>query len=439
MSGGLKVGAAEVVITPPIGVELGGYGPGLERRSTAVHRQLTAQALVLQTGSRRIALVACDLLTLTPQFVARVRALVEAATGIAPGDLMICCTHSHTAPTIGNMRELGRADVQYVGWLARTLAGAVSWATRRLVPATLSVGRLDHHGLAWNRTGRGETDFAVHTVHATNEAGEVVAAIGQYACHPVVLGPRSIISPDFPGGFRARVLEAHPECVVMFLNGACGDIDPVSNKAAWGQGTVDDADRFGRELAETALAAMDGAELLDSRELAVARSTLELAFNPPTAAALRERISRYSKELAERGGGKDDAIGAPADGEPRLPAFWLRYYRSLERRLRRAPLDGEVVELQAMRLADGLVLLGLPAEVYAEHGLLIKAHGSLAHTIPVCYANGCCGYIPPTREFGPGAYSAALGPAVYDRPPFRADVADRLMAGAKAILDSLPA
>ena len=40
----MHVGAAEVVITPPLGVELAGYGPRRERRSTAIDRQLTAHS-----------------------------------------------------------------------------------------------------------------------------------------------------------------------------------------------------------------------------------------------------------------------------------------------------------------------------------------------------------------------------------------------------------
>ena len=57
--GSLRVGAARVVITPPIGVELAGYGFG---PSEGVLAELEAQALVLEGGGETIAIVAADLL-----------------------------------------------------------------------------------------------------------------------------------------------------------------------------------------------------------------------------------------------------------------------------------------------------------------------------------------------------------------------------------------
>jgi hypothetical protein len=49
-----QAGAAEVVITPPVGVQLEGYG-GRDGPSTAVHDDLHAHALVLDDGARRAA------------------------------------------------------------------------------------------------------------------------------------------------------------------------------------------------------------------------------------------------------------------------------------------------------------------------------------------------------------------------------------------------
>lgn len=39
-----KAGVARVCITPPIGVELAGYGSSLDRRSESIHDDLYAEA-----------------------------------------------------------------------------------------------------------------------------------------------------------------------------------------------------------------------------------------------------------------------------------------------------------------------------------------------------------------------------------------------------------
>src|SRR5436190_5656021 len=59
----LKIGAAEIDITPPTGHRMAGYFD--ERLATGVHDPLKAKALVIQQGDRKIALVFCDLVGLS--------------------------------------------------------------------------------------------------------------------------------------------------------------------------------------------------------------------------------------------------------------------------------------------------------------------------------------------------------------------------------------
>ena len=431
----MHVGAAEVVITPPLGVELAGYGPRRERRSTAIDRQLTAQALVFRQVSREAALVVCDVLTVTQELVAAVRAGVEASTGIPGSHVLVAATHSHSAPSTGGFSDFGRPDRAYVRMLARTLIGAVAWAQRRAEPSRVFVGRGAYEGLAWNRVGGPSVDHAVRTLHVANDAGVVTAVLGHYACHPVILGPSTVISPDFPGAFRDRIRDAYPQCVATFVNGACGDIDPITNRDVWGQGTVDDVRQHGERLAEAALAAMRNAVPINAPELDVVRSTMCLAYDVPSPEERQRRMAIHAAVKRRRGRRPDDPFGAPAAGEGSMPGFWLRYYRGLERRLQRGDLaDHECVELQALRLGRDVVFLAIPAEVYAEHGLLIERESPYANTVSICYANGCCGYLPPEKEFREGHYTASLAAAAFDRPPFRSDVAQVMVDHVRELL-----
>ncbi len=83
----LRAGAAEVVITPPVGTLLEGYGARTEP-SIGVHDDLTAQALVLDDGRTRVGLLTCDLIGVDRHLTARVRQEVE-RRGLLPGDHLL--------------------------------------------------------------------------------------------------------------------------------------------------------------------------------------------------------------------------------------------------------------------------------------------------------------------------------------------------------------
>src|ERR1041384_906446 len=94
----LRVGTAEVVITPPTGIPMAGYYS--TRLSTGVHDDLHAKAIVLSSGGQQAAIVACDLIGIPPAVIEEARELIQSATGIPGGNVMISATHSHTGPLI---------------------------------------------------------------------------------------------------------------------------------------------------------------------------------------------------------------------------------------------------------------------------------------------------------------------------------------------------
>jgi len=422
----LKAGAVEVCITPPIGVELAGYGPRLGRYSTDIHDHLMGQALVLDDGQTRVAMVTCDLIALSPAFVRQVRWLVHRRTGIPPEHVMLACIHSHTAPTTQPFHDWGSPDRSYIRMVARHLAGAVVAATLKLQPARLSVGRGTHEALAWNRTGGGLVDPAVEVLRIETAAGEPLALLVHYACHPVILGPKPIISADYPGALRSHLARRYPGAVILFANGACGDIDPATNREVWGRGTFEDVDAAGAGLAASAGEAADGAVPIEPPRIAVRQGSLEMAYAVPSLEEVRQHIAHFQAE-ARRPGRRSERF-EEVTGEVQMPRFWLGYYRSLERRLLAHELPAQdQAELQAFCLGEQAVLLAIPAEVYTGEGMAIRAGSSFPHTLPVCYANGLVGYIPPAEEFARGSYAARMAAAVYGGPPFQPDIAERLV------------
>ena len=131
------VGAAEITTTPPIGVELAGYGFG---PSVGMLSELKAQALVLDDEKTTVALIAVDLLTVGEAFVAAVRRQVEEELGIPGEHVLISASHSHSTPTTSPLRQWGRVDEVYATALEHQLVGAVRLAKSRAVAARVAMG-----------------------------------------------------------------------------------------------------------------------------------------------------------------------------------------------------------------------------------------------------------------------------------------------------------
>jgi neutral ceramidase len=429
----LQAGVTEVSITPPVGVELAGYGPDLHRYSTDIHDPLTAQALVLDDGHCKAAIIALDVIGVAGPFVSDVRRQIETRTGIPAANVMIAASHCHTAPTLVPFREWGTPDPDYVRRVARQLVQATKTSARHLVPVQVSAGRTDHAALAWNRTGRPEVDPTVEVIRIDHRSsGEPLAILVHYACHLVTLGPVSHVSADYAGVVRQHLRERYPDSTILFLNGACGDIDPVTNREVWGQGTFEDVERIGNALGEAAWHAAESTTAHEDVVIRTAQRRTLLDYHMPSADTVREKIEYYRNQLDEVGSGRQP-FGAVTESVD-MPAFWLGYFEALDRRLKSGEQPtSEEIELQALYLGDDVLLLGIPAEVYTHEGVLIRQQSRCPHTLVVGYANGLVGYIPPVEEFEKATYAALLAAAVYDHPPFRADVADTLVATAMGL------
>src|ERR1035437_3373600 len=90
-------GAARVKLDPPVGLAMIGYGNRVGRNA-GVHDDLAAQALVLDDGGAKVAIAGVDVLALGKRIADDVRERVGASTGIPADSILICATHTHSAP-----------------------------------------------------------------------------------------------------------------------------------------------------------------------------------------------------------------------------------------------------------------------------------------------------------------------------------------------------
>src|SRR5271166_2696362 len=139
----LRAGAARVKLEPPGGLAMLGYdnrvGP-----NNGVHDDLAAQALVLDDGAHKIAIAGVDLLAIGARIADDIRERVAARTGIPADSVLICATHTHSAPAF-NIFATPRADakpaegrdLEWERALPAKIASAIVRAHENLEPASL--------------------------------------------------------------------------------------------------------------------------------------------------------------------------------------------------------------------------------------------------------------------------------------------------------------
>jgi hypothetical protein len=250
------------------------WGAATHDRSAGVHRPLTATACVFQpvegdAPSERQILVALDHCLLRNREMDELTRHICAAAGIDETELLVVFSHTHAA----GLMERDRADLPggdligpYLDELADKTARIVQQAMASPQPVTIAY-ESGQCALAANRDfwdeehdawvcGVNPAELADDTlllIRVSDEAGNTLATLVNYACHPTTLAwDNDLISPDYPGAMR-EVLEEATGAPCVFLLGACGDLGP------W-MGYVGDtaiADRNGRQLGYAALSLVE--------------------------------------------------------------------------------------------------------------------------------------------------------------------------------------
>jgi neutral ceramidase len=434
---GFRVGAAQVAISPPLGTPMAGYYA--TRLSTGVHDDLHAKAIVIASGGQRVALVACDLVGIPPAVVEEAREMIQSATGILGGNVMISATHSHTGPLIpdggaragsyGGDLEIAK---RYRAELPRKIAESVRLAEAKLAPARAAFGRGREETVSFNRRffmkdgtvgwnpGKlnpnivrpaGPIDPELPVVLFESDKGDALATYVNFAMHQDTVGGLEA-SADYAYALSTVLAQVKgADMVALFTIGAAGNINHLDVKSSDPQKGNGEAARIGTILAGevlktyTRLAPVVGAKLhAASRAVSLEPARLE--------AGDLERAQSLAKQL--------DA-GATVKFLDTVFTF-----KALDTAARAGkPLQAEV---QVISLGDQVAWIGLPGEIFTELGTAVKRASPFPLTIVVELAHGPVTYFPNDVAFDQGNYEVITSRAARGS-------GERLVAAAKSLLN----
>jgi neutral ceramidase len=402
MAGVLLAGVARADITPAVGIPMVGFagrGPSTDARDP-----LYATCLALQDGDGAALLLQCDLLQLRAETVAEIRRHVTDATGVPASRIMLSCTHTHYGPSV-DRDELAIVDA-YRAHLAHQLAGVASEAMGGMVEASLGVawGECD---IAINRRERvadgsirlgnnpdGPVDRSLGVARIETSDGEPLACLVNFACHPVSQGGRmQSLSAGFPGSAR-EVVEELTGAHTLYLQGACGDLNPIIMEHAY-----EPARTLGVRLGCSVVDLWERIAPSAAEGLATAQTTEDLPRymygSQDAAVSLAEELTEQLARLQAAGGNEGGV-------------WWAKLRRDRVSQAADSWASGDALEsvsaeMQALRLG-GLALVSAPAEIFTENGALVKRESPIGDTFFLGYTNGSIGYVPTRDAYPEGGY-----------------------------------
>lgn len=414
-----KVGSAELDITPPLGTNIAGYF--YERKVEGIIDPLTVTAIVVSDGSEMWALASCDLIGLSLDVTESIRSIISEKTDLKGEQIMICCTHTHTGPvTTPNSAPFIREDA-YLEFLIQRVADSVIMARNNLVEAEAFCGRGTVEGVAFNRRfwmkdgivatnpgvnnpeivrPAGPVDPELGVIYfKKKDTGELLSIITNYALHADII-EGNLISPDYPG-YMKKALRQYTGLNVhsIFTRGSAGDINHIDVHPQPGSPQrAELSEAIGKALAAEVIKVM--AAPRQTKCTGPIWYRVKKGMELPLRSVTQEEIEEAEKIVAT-------VIPTSNDCPDVVRA---------RRILRLREMDSQPIKTELQALGFGNVALsGLPAEIFVEIGLDIKAQSQLPYTWVVDLANDKFAYVPTEKAYSEGGYevnTSALSPNV---------------------------
>lgn len=405
----MRAGFGKWELTPPLGVELAGYGYYLGRCALSVRDPLYARAVLLEESGARTLIISCDVLGLSKAVCAEVFQCA-AQLGIPEERVVIVSIHTHTGPCIKYHEGCGFVDDAYVATVGGLICRAVEAAAADLaeVTALRQVSQPFEGDHIYNRTvADGPVDRMVRGFTLNRERKAPIAMVSA-ACHGVFRRRSTAVSADFAGQVN-RLME-EKGFASIYLNGLCGDIDP------W-KPSDERLDEFAALVAATFLQ--------ESRALEMSLSAGKLSFTLRLTSVTEEEIRGAAAHAVEIAGGRE----MPA---ARVALTWEREMLEKLHNLK----DTEDICVKYV-LLGGVPILAFPFEGFTRIGQDVRRHIGREDGLMLGCAEELLGYLPTRDDIDRGAYAALESTFLYKRLPVVPGEAERLGAEMGAAMERI--
>ena len=384
-------GFCEIDITPDKpAVLVGFYRP--DNISKGIDKPLLAQLVVMEDDSRSC-LVTIDSLGFTQELTNEVRRCVGETLNISAKQVMVCFSHTHSAPNAYAMPE-------YFDMVCKKLVEAAQSALAKMRPvfvgwsnarADIGVNRRPVSNNVDDRVG------ILKVCNIENQSAELL--ILRITAHAnSYKRDNYMISSDFFGAVRELVGEKY-NCPVMVIQGSAGNTAPKYYRSK--EIPIDGRDCICSETAVYDMANM------------IVQGMSKVMDNIATCEDVKTSIYSEYIELTSRVPGRDEAVRIAAEAKE-LGGIegedWLE--RVEELRSRGIETQTESIEIQYLSIGEWC-LCGGPYEFMVGFALETQKKLKDEFFYMNGYTNGCLLYFPTEDEFDYGGYEVYWSMLIY--------------------------
>ena len=396
-------GWAEIDITPPMGLVMGGRGL-TETTGKKVLDPLMAQVLYMKDAKgSAFVLVSFDLVGISHELSDRIRTDIVHELGVDWNLVVLNTSHTHSGPlmirsVLAAGGPLRTNEVAYQDALADEILSATRAAAKNLSPVKVETFDGKSH-VAMNRRGKNKNgepamvpapdspiDENLWVLKLTPQDGKAPAVIFSYACHPVIVYGYSgaAISADFPGVARKALREKLGEKVhTQFVQGFAGDVRPRVladvSKNHFRVSKPGDEVQAGTELANDILSAMKNkpTELKLNIAAGIDRPLFPKGALPP-------------RKLYE---------DMQVKGKSKVAEYWLQRYDTNQ-----GFSKGDPWSVGLIRLADNQWIVHLAGEPCVEWRAKFSKWLKGKKFVPFGYSQESITYLPTEEMLPEGGY-----------------------------------
>lgn len=409
----MKAAAGKIKITPDYPIPMGG-NVRIDNMSRGVHDDLFCNILILNDGTTEVCMMGFDFVGLKYTTCNDIKKRVSEKVGIPASNIVMWGTHTHSGPDTCMRMYHGIDEIidKYLDETAEKITTGISKIAKEFKEVTLKSGKKEVFDLSFNRrlvrkdgsvvmnfeefeiddivgtTGPIDPELQVLSVWDSNES--MMAVLVNFTLHPAILvGLDWMISRDYINDLdNVLLLNYGEDTVVLFANGAEGNINHLDYKRPDQWRDFRETERIGRKLGEYSVEAIN-----DSNEIIGPMKFVSSTVHFPLRTITGEERA-WADMVIERDKDKAEDM---FDGIPDKT-----YAKMIKGMLARPDKEFETV-LQAMAI-DDFAFVTFPGEVYVEFGLAVKGMSDYTNTMIIGLANSQSGYIPKKEAFPQGGY-----------------------------------
>jgi hypothetical protein len=343
--------------------------------------------------------------------VEKVKEAIQKDLGIEKSNIILIATHTHAAPSVARLNGCGEYSPEYVNFIIPLLVKAAKEAAADTAEVKkISSGKVNFPPVGYNRAHADGPVDAVLTVLLFELKDKPDYFVLNHGCHPVTIGAQRYISADYPGVITELLQKDGYNGV--FLNGYCGDIDPLRKNY----------DTRSRErMTETGEAIYSAFKELLTGPMKEEPQSIRCIDHSEAIDLLPMTVEDIDNELKK--------VENVKESNPRYYRAVGDWTKIVKEKISHPDPYAQNFQIQALRIGNA-VILATQGEVFTQLGLDIKSNFPENNLLICGNANECFGYIPTDNSIAEKDYGGYGSCIALARIPLKPGTAAKIVNAA---------